>query len=198
MVELDCTTTKKAKYTGERCKKFKYTNMVILVRELVKDKKYREACFLTLALNTSLTSNQILSLKVSNFVVPGYITGEGTDGKGWTIKLGNNVWELVDGYLSNTDWVTDRNNGDSLLFRVTTAKDGKQIPLCESTMFANINSEIRQKFYMVDSAEFGSVNNKSIKSIYWSRFNKYWEKQQERNPYVGNVTMGLSADAFKK
>lgn len=198
MSELNDTVKEKPNKVGPRCKKFRFTHMVALVSELVKEEKYREACFITLAINTPLSSSQILSLKVKNFCVKEHVSGENSDGKKWCIKLGSDVWELIDGYLSNTDWIADRTDGDTLLFKASRSKDNKQVPLCESSMYVNLNKEVQRKFWLVDNPKFGSLNNTSLKSIYWNRFNKYWEKQQEKNPYVGNITMGLSADAFKK
>lgn len=197
---MEICDTMKCKNTGrdKRCKEFSMVQMKALLVELVKEDKLREACFLTLAINTPLTSSQILQLKVKNFVVPKQITGRDTDGNEWSIKIGDSIYKMVQGYISNKRYIKDSNNRDSLLFGAQNTVDSGGTPIKESAIFATINYVIKHKFYLVDNPKFGSINNTSLKSIYWKKFNKYWEKQQEQNPYIANITMGFDNDIFIK
>lgn len=196
METCDTLELKNTRKNYKNCKEFNSWQMKAILGELVKDDKLREACFITLAVNTPLTASQILQLKLKNFDVPGYITGKDTNNNDWTIKLGNNVYKIIRGYLSNKNYIKDSNNKETVLFGADNIKDNSGTPISESAMFAKINYWIKQKFFLVDELKICSINNTSLKSIYWKKFNKYWEKQQEQNPYVPNITMGLDDNVF--
>lgn len=193
-MELKNQNQKKSKQ--QNCTELKYWQIWAILGELVKCGKLREACFITLMVNTPLNVSQVLQLKLKNFEVEGYITGKDTNNKEWTIKLGDDIYKIIRGYLGNKKYIKDSDNRETLLFGAERTNNSGETPIKEISMFCSINNVVKRKFFLVDGFESVRVNNVSLKSIYWKNFNKYWEKQQKQKPYAPNIKLGLDDNVF--
>jgi hypothetical protein len=175
----------------------------LVLQELAAADKKREVIFILLASNTPMTSSLIARLKIKNFRKKGYVVfkddTDGGDG-GDTVesvgtvefKIDDKVWEIVDRYLHDDDYIISYENDEEYLFKrmqdIRNEDKACTEHIMDFTVFATVNELVKRMFDGVQSCVHGRFSNKSLHELYMEGYKRHCIKLNEEHPYLGECT----------
>ena len=158
----------------------------MLLTDLKNSGQWRDYIFCLIVMNTVLKAPEVIYLKVKNVAEkPGYIVGTDKNGNTVEIQLAPAVTSEIEKYLNNKAFIKDRYNQEEYLFKanIKTPNDGQ--PVLRQAIYESINSLCRQHFG-ANKLGIGSVNDKSLKSVYNDRAIAFYKDIMEKTPFVSD------------